>query len=251
MKGRMIVGALVLSVALSSQGFGFELLGNLLRLEDNKGCTPCGEVIAHCPDPCTPVEDCGWVCDPCARKPLDLFAGLRGLFACHRCPTAVCADPCTPAAVCTPEPCTPVAVCTPEPCTPVAACEAVPSCEPGFAKVACHRPLLGLLQRKPVCCPEPVAYDPGCEVACPQPCRRPVLDFLAGLLTPRPKVRVISCTDSVVGCNGWHVNGNGEPTAAPANGEPNGIEPAPKPDNSALMPYGHNVYQTSRAAVRN
>ena len=41
MKGKVVFGALLVSVALSSQGFGFELLDRLLGLKGGGSCNSC------------------------------------------------------------------------------------------------------------------------------------------------------------------------------------------------------------------
>ena len=92
MKGRMVVGALLLSVALVGQGFGFELLNGLMGV--NRGCSTCGEPACAnacepaCPAPCCEACEpacCEPACEPCCAPRCDLFAGLKGLFACKSC----------------------------------------------------------------------------------------------------------------------------------------------------------------------
>jgi len=56
MKWNMVFGALVVSVGLGSQSFGFELLDRMLGLNDY-GCNSC------C-DPCEPACGCDKGCEP-------------------------------------------------------------------------------------------------------------------------------------------------------------------------------------------
>ena len=55
MRSKMIFGALLVSVALCSQGFGFELLDRMLGLNGG-GCGECNA--------CAKVAPC---CQPCAN----------------------------------------------------------------------------------------------------------------------------------------------------------------------------------------
>ena len=77
MKGRIVFGALLVSVALAGQGFGFELLNDLLGL--NRGCSnaccepQCCEQPACCEKACQPAcqpECCEPCCKPKCCKPL-------------------------------------------------------------------------------------------------------------------------------------------------------------------------------------
>ena len=56
MRSKMIFGALLVSVALCSQGFGFELLDRMLGLNGG-GCCECNA--------CAKVAPC---CQPCCAK---------------------------------------------------------------------------------------------------------------------------------------------------------------------------------------
>jgi len=81
MKCKMVFGALLLSVALCSQGLAMELLDGMVGMNAG-GCGPCGA-----PAPCGPAVKCCAPepsCGPCARR-CDLFSGLKDLFACTRC----------------------------------------------------------------------------------------------------------------------------------------------------------------------
>ena len=113
MKREMVFGALVLSVALCSQGFAETLLGG------------CG--CAHVPrlphvhraqkpaPPCAPAcGECGTCCPRC-----DLFRGLKDLFACHRCGRVNCCCEKTCGVCAAPKPCAPACCACPKPCAPV------------------------------------------------------------------------------------------------------------------------------------
>lgn len=228
MKGKMVLGALVLSVALCSQGFG-DLFGRISGLNGG-GCAPCAAPAAcEQPKACAP-EPCGPACEPCCRpKRCDLFKGLRDLFACHRCGKVECA------------------------CEPVKVCEK-PACAPACEKPACDAcvPVRKVKRCKPVCAPaceaakpcEPVkACEPACGVCKAPKCRRchPVRDrvvcFLNNLFTShrcKPVCGEVACQ---AGCDG--APAGPAPAAAPAP-KPAG-QPAPlpmppaKPDPSAML----------------
>ena len=92
MKSRFVFGALLLSVALYSQGFGIELQGRLGGLKCG-GCGECGTCKVACCEPaakcCAPEPACceKAACDvgcgkACSATPVrDLFCGLKDLFA--------------------------------------------------------------------------------------------------------------------------------------------------------------------------
>lgn len=156
MKRRMIFGALLVSVAMASQGFGFELLDNLLGMK--RGCnaccepqccdpvcaTPCASNCAPACDPCCEPQCCDpccepQCCDPCeigcgpCGKKCDLFAGLKGLFACKKscCGQVTCCDSscnmgCAPAC----DPCCEPQCCEPQCCEPKCCDPCVPACDP-------------------------------------------------------------------------------------------------------------------------
>ncbi len=199
MRSKTIFGALLVSVALCSQGFGFELLDRMLGLNggcgDNKACAkvatcdPCAKVAACdpcakacCPEPacCDPAccdPCCGQKCHNCCRiTPVrDLFGGLKDLFECKGtyC-EPVCAPACDPAcnqaceAACDPccDPCKVKKCRTPRRCKK-SCCDTccTPACDPACEKVA--------------------ACDPTCEPTCKPKChklyRRPVVELLEAL----------------------------------------------------------------------
>ena len=105
MKGKVIFGALLVSVALCSQAFAGEILDRVLGLNGG-GCGPSG--TAAC---CDPVKACEPACEktacepncckPCCQPVRELFGNLKDLVACKRCgkvrcccPKPVCAAPC-------------------------------------------------------------------------------------------------------------------------------------------------------------
>ena len=114
MTRKIVFGALLASVALCSQGFGFELLDRMLGLncggcggcnaccdpaccEDVKCCTP---EPACCEPKCCEVECCEpECCDPCGKscckkKCCSLLGALDGLFCCKKkcCGTSKCCE---------------------------------------------------------------------------------------------------------------------------------------------------------------
>ena len=97
MRSKTIFGALLVSVALCSQGFGFELLDRMLGLNGGG----CGECNACARSP--PVQPCAKTCapkPPAARRPpccasaarkcrptpvRDLFANIKDMFEAKGC----------------------------------------------------------------------------------------------------------------------------------------------------------------------
>ena len=69
MRWNMFVGALVVSVGLSSQSFGFELLDRMLGLNDC-GCNSCCEPQC-CEKSCAPAceQACAPACEPACAAP--------------------------------------------------------------------------------------------------------------------------------------------------------------------------------------
>lgn len=265
MKGKMVFGALMLSVALCSQGMALDLLDNMSGLNAG-GCNAC---VA--PAPCAAVKACAPepVCGPCAPR-CDLFAGLKDLFACRRCEPC---GPCTECKTCAPEPAPCAAVCGgcgdcvqcrpvrnlvrnvvveplhdlkcdlkaafARPCAPCGAC--APVCEAPKACVqACEAPKACA----PVCKPCRVAVcKPVCEApkACAPACNdcgkcfrcRPVLTFIDNLFSALKPCRScnVACGEvSGCGCGATVVPGAPAPVpaAAPA--------PVAAPQEAAPLP---------------
>lgn len=234
MKGKVIFGALLVSVALSGQVFGFELLDNLLGL-NRGGCGPCQPAacepaaVAACEPACAAPEACEPACAvPCAKpnccepaiRPVrDLFDGLeclakRRLCGCEssRCPK--------------PKACCPVA------CAEPAAVEcyepAVVACEP--AVVACE----------PAAACDPVCGPAACTPKCCKPRCRPILDLLEGLFgrkcCPKQNCCPVACGPAAWDCGGAS---SGEATPAPApqdEDEAAPLPPAPDPSASIIRP---------------
>jgi len=252
MKGKTIFGALLVSVALCSQGFGFELN---LRGQNGGGCGTCAKVAPceaakACPQPAACDPACDKACGQgscgkgktCRATPVrDLFAGLKDL--CEAKGT-----------YCEPQACEAAKGCAPEP-----ACEKVAACDPACEK-ACKKPLKVKKSRKacgkkscgacdPVAacdpaCEKVAACDPACEKACEPACektcapkchklyRRPVLELLEDLFGDCKKDK--SCgTGCEVGCEVGCATGCGG--AAPAKGAP-ATAPAKAPEQAAPLP---------------
>ncbi len=243
MKGKVIFGALLVSVALSGQVFGFELLDNLLGL-NRGGCGPCQPAacepaaVAACEPACVAPAACqpGCAkpncCEPRIRPVRDLFDGLeclakRRLGCCEssRCPKK---GACGPAAMACAQPVA-VAVCEPAvmACDPVAVCEpAMVACDP---VAACHPAVAA--------CGGPAACGPrACKPRC-----RPVLDLLQNLFgrkcCPKPTA---GCGPMACGPAAWEcgvTNGHATPAPAPTNGEEAApLPPAPDPSASIIRP---------------
>jgi hypothetical protein len=277
MKVKMVFGALMLSVALCSQGMALELLDSMAGINAG-GCAPCAA-----PAPCAPAVKCcapePTCCDPCAKR-CDLFAGLKDLFACKRC-----CDPCGPAAECKtcapePAPCAPVCGgcgdccdCRPvrnllkaavepiqdlkcalisRPCASACApaCEApkacAPVCKPCKVKVC-----------KPVCEAPKACAPVGCN-DCGKCCRcRPVLTFLDNLFSALKPCRPCAVACGEPSCCGATVVPGPvpapapAPAAAPAPAEAAPLPAAPKADPSASLMRSRSIYQATASIVQN
>ena len=93
MKAKTTLGSLLVSVALCSPGFGFELMGRLLGLQENCDgkCSTCAPCAPAC-RPCAPTKTCApATCEKPCRVPLicKIAAG---------CKPAACNAPCGPTA---------------------------------------------------------------------------------------------------------------------------------------------------------
>jgi hypothetical protein len=251
MKGTMVFGALVLSVALASQGFGQNTPGPAGA--SGCGCCAapavCEKVAVKACDPC----GCGMAaCQSCARR-CDLFAGLKDLFACPRCGKVRCScEPackaceapkacaevackvCAPAKACCPEPCARVRACAPACVAPKAcapACVVSRACDPvkACAPACCVAPKIACCEKPVGCCEKPCGCGQGC--CCARHCRekadcgpncRPklghglvvsVLDDLFG----NRKCAKPACGESACGaCGVFGACGGGTVTTTPA-----------------------------------
>ena len=256
MKGKTLLGALLVSVALSSQAFGFELLDRMLGLNRGCGaCDPCGEAAccepatnccapepacceepARCEEPACCEEPAS--CEPSCAKPCckrsccDLFAGLKGLFDCGRgCKKSCCEEP-----QCCEEP----ECCAPEP----------ECCEPACGKSKCSKPrIFKSLCRKKSCCEEPACCEePECG-SCRKKsrCGKGLLDFLGGLFKCGHSCKKTSCGEEVCyddGCGGC---GGGE-AAAPAEAPDEEAAPLPK---APVADPSASIQRYYRGIVRN
>lgn len=215
MKGKILFGALVLSVALCSQGFG-DLFGRMSGLKDG-GCAPCA-APAPCEQPKAGApEPCGPACEPSYRpKRCDLFKGLRDLFACRQCGKVDCA-------------CEPVKVC--EKPAPAPACEV---CAP-VRKV-----------KRVKVVSAPACEAPKCRHC--HPVRDRVVSFLNNLFAYHRCKPVCGEAGGEVGCAACSgAPASPAPAAAPAP-KPAG-QPAPlpmppaKPDPSAMLLQPRSIVQ--------
>src|SRR5687767_13633618 len=106
MKWNMMFGALVLSAALTSQSFGFDLLDRMLGMKHSgHGCSSCCEPSCGCESSHEPSCGCesscceSSCCTPCQQyccKTPDIFAGLFGGCGCgsHGCGDSCCEASC-------------------------------------------------------------------------------------------------------------------------------------------------------------
>ncbi|HLA85387.1 MAG TPA: hypothetical protein VJL29_11385 [Thermoguttaceae bacterium] len=236
MKGKVIFGALVLSVVLAGQGFGFELLNDLLGINQGRqGCNACCEPACcekacapaccekACPQTCEPACQPACepaCCEPCCKPRCDLFAGLKGLFACKKC----CCEPCGNA-WCEPK-CCPEPKCCEKQCCEQNCCE--PACEPACNTCCKHRctpvrDLLDDLCSLRICVYKTQNCNACCEPAC---CEQP------------------GCCDTSCGC------GNGSaPAGAPKTAPARELPKAPPMDTSASV-QPNKYYRVSRSIVR-
>jgi hypothetical protein len=100
MKWNMVIGALMISAALASQSYGFDLLDRMLGMKHSgHGCSSCGvEPSCGCDSGCGHEASCGCetsccdsgnsCCNACQQyccKTPDIFAGLFGCGCNHGC----------------------------------------------------------------------------------------------------------------------------------------------------------------------
>lgn len=244
MRSKTIFGALLVSVALCSQGFGFELLDRMLGLNGG-GCGECKACakVASCDPVC--AKTCAPACAPKCAKPLpccpatcdegkacrptpirDLFANIKDLFEAKA-----------------------------RQCDPVA-CEATKGCATGCAPEACAKPAKcrkvrcekGCNACEPAC---KAACEPACEVAkpkCHKLYRRPVLELIE---------KLFGCDDDDdcgtgcdTGCGSTTVPSKaGTPAKAPEAAAP--LPAAPKATDPSASIQQRGIYQASRSLVRN
>jgi len=263
MRSKTLFGALLVSVALCSQGFGFELLDRMLGLNGGgcgecnactkvKACEPCAKVC--CPEPaCCAKPTCCEKERVCRPTPVrDLFAGLKDLFTAKGC---VCEEPackpCEPAC----KPCEPACKACEPACKP---CE--PACREKPCKVRCHKvracePACKACEPACKAC-EPACKpcEPACEPAkpkCHKLYRRPVLELLEKLFCCDERNDECGCSEAT--CGGTTVPSQKAPTTAPAKAPEKAapLPQAPKADPSASNTNSRGIYQASRSLVRN
>jgi hypothetical protein len=234
---KAIFGALLVSVALCSQWFGFGPPDRMLGLNSG-GCGECKacDNVACCENTCG-CETC-----KCRYTPVrDLFADLEDLFEAKGCCGRICGAVATG--------------CCPEPVCCETACG---SCEK-FCKVRNHE----------ACCEKPTCCEKDCQPKCHKLYRRPVIELLDGLfccdicgngcgceanycqpnchkLYRRPVIELLDsvfhddeyCEGCAEGCSGQCENGQASgggltpapaPTPAPANKATRLIPAAPDP----------------------
>jgi hypothetical protein len=242
MKGRILLGALLASVALCSQGFGIELLDRIVGLKNCNGsgtCQACAKVDccepaakASCPEPACGQKDSDASCKRCITPVRDLFCGIKGLLECQRCGKVKC---CCPKDGCDPG----------KPCEEVKACAPDPSCDPCAKPVRARKVCCEAKACDPACV-APKACDP-CDQACAKKrCRRPILELFQGLFQCRKACCDPSCDPCAAADSGGKAEGTA-PTPAP---EAAPLPKAPKADPSASLQRG-SIYQAARVVVQN
>lgn len=189
MKGKMVFGALFLSAALCSQGFGFELLANMVGLTRG-GCGPCGPACCDQAAECCAPEPC--CCEPRCTPVRDLFAGLKDLLCCK-----LCCEPC-----CEPACCEKAECCAPEPaCCEAACCKnrcKRRCCEPKCCEADCCKKRCKRRCCKPACC-EAECCEPECGKPCCKKRCRPLLDLLDNLFCCNRCCKPSCCEPSCCG----------------------------------------------------
>jgi hypothetical protein len=238
MRSKTIFGALLVSVALCSQGFGFELLDRMLGLNGGgcgecntcakvAPCEPCAKTCAApCCKACEPACNscCGKVCRPTPVR--DMFANIKEMFEAKGCQ-------CEPVACCEAKGCCPEPCCKPAKCCKVKACApCCKACEP--ACKACE----------PACC------EKTCEPKCHKLYRRPVLELIEGLFgCDKCNACCEAGCETGCGCGGTTTAPSKvAPAKAPEQAAP--LPTAPKADPSASI-QSRGIYQASRSLVRN
>ncbi|MEN6452214.1 MAG: hypothetical protein ABFC96_17120 [Thermoguttaceae bacterium] len=262
MRSKTIIGALLVSAALCSQGFGFELLDRMLGLNCGGcgGCNACKVAccekacaVKACPQPCAKVaceKPCIETCakaKKCRPTPVrDLFGNLAELFEAK----AYCYEQ--------------KACCEKACCAKPACCEkSCGACEKPCKMKRCHR--VRCEQPCGACCPvtcakpcAPVTCAPVCQPVCKVKChklyRRPVLEMIEKLFGERQCVS--PCGECEVACGPCGTTTTAPakkvaPTTAPAKApEAAPLPAAPKADTSAAV-QTRGIYQASRSLVRN
>ena len=238
MRSKMIFGALLVSVALCSQGFGFELLDRVLG-RDNGGCGECKACKA------APCEPCAKTCEPCAKT---------------------CAKPCVPA-VCE-KPCGKRCHATPvrdlfdnikdmfeaKACVVESGCCEKACCDKGCCAKGCCEKACGAKG----CCEKACCAKGCCEKACCAPTCEKVCKPKTHKLYRRPLVELLEslfgcdecnngCCEAACGCGGA---APATTPKTPAKGTEAAPVPAPKADPQASI-QGSGIYQASRSLVRN
>jgi hypothetical protein len=248
MKWNMLFGALVVSVGLCSQSFGFELLDRMLGINGYGGgggcsscceptccsaeptccaaapscceptcaapaCEPtCCEAAPSCCDPCNTCNSC----NSCCKKKCHLFGGLGGLFDCHKCKKSCCAPACEPTC-----------------------CEAAPSC----------------CSAEPTCCDAAPSCGDPCNSCCNTGCCKKKCGGLLGLFKCHKSCNSCNtccsspCNSCAGGCSSC---GDAAPAAAPAAADAAGDVPPSPPiaDQSASIQGKRRVVRTSAVSRR-
>ncbi len=209
MRWNMLLGALVISVGLSSQSFGFDLLDRMLGL--GCGCDSC-RPRACCEKPCgeaaAPACGCKSKCrSGCGGQ---LLSRLGDLLPCNK----GCCNP--KPKCCKPKP----KCCKPKPkcCKPKPKC-----CKP---KPKCCKPKPKCCKPKPKCCPKP---------KCRSRCGSGLLDIFQSRCGGCNSCRKTSC-GGCSSCGGGDVEIGDEASPMP---------PAPTEDTSAMLQTGRRVLNVS------
>jgi len=224
MKWNMVLGVLALSLSLSSQSYGFELLDRMLGIGGGccqtscceKPCGPvcepsCGAAAAACAPACEPA--CGYesACAPACRKSRCRKGSLSDLFARKKkcCPSA-CDTGCDTG-------CDSYAAA----CEPACGCDAA-ACAPACPKQRCCR-RMGLLDL----------------FRCKRSCRKSACGASCA-----PTCGYAAAGEPSCGCSYGAPSHNGGP-APHVEGEAAPMPPAPMADPAAMVPNRGNVVKAA------
>lgn len=277
MKWNILVGSLVLSLGLSTQSFGANLLDRMLGANYSGDC----DTVTCCEPSCVePSCGCEQVVDecavPCAKKCretplLDMLRGLRRDTCCDPCAEPVCAveDPCSEPTCGFEDPCgDPVCESCCVKCRKTPVLDMLRRLRQKVSRDPCCEPTCGV--EDPCCEPTCGVEEPSCEPTCgvEDPCgapacdrccapKRPFLSLLGRIFGGWPKrdccEPVCGVEQPTCGCEpscGFEMAPPAE--AAPTEAEEGeaekaeeGVGPAPVVDPTAFLPTERRFIQTN------
>ena len=244
MRSKTIFGALLVSVALCSQGFSFELLDRMLGLNGG-GCGECNACAKV-----APCEPCAKTCAPAACCEKASAGNLLQEVPCRprsaTCSTTsrTCSRPRAASA-------SQWLAAKPKGCCPEPACCGKPVSAQG---ALLREARAARLAARSLAAARPAASRPAarrCKPKCHKLYRRPVVEMLENLFGTDECCNAAAGCEAGCGCGGTTVPGKA-PAAAPAKAPEQAapLPAAPKADPSASI-QSRGIYQASRGLVRN